>query len=340
MDIIKFENFKPVVPEGWVNVKIDRQLELRLKSYVKVLDDYLISIGRMNMYQKHDLFLKIDALSDINNDLLSDRTSIQTKLSIVTLLQYLREIRRNFNASTSGFLLEFFIASLIGATVKGDFSKSDLTHKVLDVGKLKYQIKFYDEKNPAEIDWPDDSSKRCDYYIIALKRENSIVVSIFNGKDSNDPCYIEKFAKPLGRSIADRRASMDNSSVIRYKKKTVEKKDKTTGETYKVEEVVKRFIVMDPKEFRIQGNRRVVPDFEYERVINLDKIEKIISSCSESIQNSIKVLFDRISEIEYHAESIITGNINTVEVSKKKTEEITNDIKNQLDGLSDSLINR
>jgi hypothetical protein len=191
MDIIKFENFKSSVPEGWVNVKIDRQLELRLKSYVKVLDDYLISTGRMNMYQKHDLFLKIDALSDINNDLLSDRASIQTKLSIVTLLQYLREIRRNFNASTSGFLLEFFIASLIGAKVKGDFSKSDLTHKVLDVGKLKYQIKFYDEKNPAEIDWPEDFRKRCDYYVIALKREDNIVISIFNGKDSNDPCYIE-----------------------------------------------------------------------------------------------------------------------------------------------------
>jgi hypothetical protein len=326
MDIIKFENFKSSVPEGWVNVKIDRQLELRLKSYVKVLDDYLISTGRMNMYQKHDLFLKIDALSDINNDLLSDRASIQTKLSIVTLLQYLREIRRNFNASTSGFLLEFFIASLIGAKVKGDFSKSDLTHKVLDVGKLKYQIKFYDEKNPAEIDWPEDFRKRCDYYVIALKREDNIVISIFNGKDSNDPCYIEKFAKPQGRSIADRTSSMQQGTVVRYKTKTVDGKTEVTG----------RFIVMDPKEFRISGNRRVVPNFEFERVIDLNKIEKIISSCSESIQDSIKVLFDRISEMEYHAESIITGNINTVEVSKKKTEEITNDIKSKLDGLTDS----
>ena len=127
MDIMKFENFK--VPEGWVNVKIDRQLELRLKSYVDALDEYLISTNKMHPTQKHDLFLKIDALSDIN-ELISDRVSIQTKLSIVTLLQYLKELKNNFNASTSGFLLECFLASLIGAKVKGDYSKFDLTHKI------------------------------------------------------------------------------------------------------------------------------------------------------------------------------------------------------------------
>jgi hypothetical protein len=330
MNIMNFENFKSIVPEGWVNIKIDTQLELRLKNYVDVLDQHLISIGKMNIYQKHDLFLKIDAISDMGNELMSDRVNIQTKLSIVTLLQYLREIKNNFNASTSGFLLEFFIASLIGATVKGDFSKYDLTHKIIDVGKLKYQIKFYDEKNPAEIDWPEDSSKRCNYYVICLKRNDSIVVSIFNGTNVNDPCYMEKFAKPKGRSYSER----ETRSVIRYKTKKV--KDANGVES---EVILGRFIVMDPNEFKFEGDRRVVPDFEYERVIDLNKIEKIISSCSQSIQDSIKVLFDRISEMEYHAESIITGNsINTVEISKKKTEEITSDIRNQLDGLSDSLL--
>ena len=45
--------------------------------------------------------------------------------------------------------------------------------------------------------------------------------------------------------------------------------------------------------------------------------------------------------MEYHAESIITGsNINTVEISKKKTEEITNDIKSKLDGLTESFYNK
>lgn len=326
MNIMNFENFKSV-PEGWVNVKVDRQLAIRLKNYVGALDQHLISTGKMSIYQKHDLFLKIDAISDMTDELMSDRVSIQTKLSIVTLLQYLREIKNNFNASTSGFLLEFFIASLIGADVKGDFSKYDITHKVLDVGgKLKYQIKFYDEKNPAEIDWPEDIRKRCDYYVICLKKDDNIVVSIFNGKNSEDPCYMENFAKPKGRSNIER----NERSVIRYKTKKDGDKTIVTG----------RFIIMDPAEFKITGNRRVVPDFEYERVIDLNKIEKIISSCSQSIQDSIKLLFDKISEIEYHAESIITGSsINSVEVSKKKTEEITSDIKNQLDGLSDSLLN-
>jgi hypothetical protein len=337
MDIIKFENFKTTsnkVPEGWVNVKIDRQLEFRLKNYVDVLDDHLISTNKMHSSQKHDLFLKIDALADMNNELISDQVSIQTKLSIVTLLQYFRELKNNFNASTSGFLLEFFLASLIGADVKGDFSKFDFTHKVLNVGnKLKYQIKFYGQGNATEIDWPEDIRKRCDYYVIAIKDGDKIIVSIFNGKNEADPSYMEKFAKPIGRSKIERK----EKKVIR------EKRDKPTPAEIRRGEpgrLLKRWIVMDPKEFKIYGRERVIDNFDYERVIDLDNIERIISSCSQSIQDSIKILFDRISEMEYHAESIITGrNLNSVELSKKKTEEITSDIKNQLDGLSDSLNN-
>jgi hypothetical protein len=199
---------------------------------------------------------------------------------------------------------------LIGAKVKGDFSKFDLTHKILDVGKLKYQIKFYGIGNPSEINWPSNIRKRCDYYVMAIKDENKIIVSIFNGKNPDDPSYMENFAKPKGRSKLDRL------------KKEVIRTDKNG----------KNFIVMDPKEIDYIN-------FKYKRIIDLDNIDKIISSCSQSIQDSIKTLFDRISEMEYHAESIITGkNLNSVELSKKKTEEITSDIKNQLDGLSDSLL--
>ena len=97
-------------------------------------------------------------------------------------------------------------------------------------------------------------------------------------------------------------------------------------------EVTKKWITMDPKE-------EVYKNFPFKRTIDLNQIGKIISSCSQSVQDSIKILFDRISEMEYHAESIITGkNLNSVETSKKKTEEITTDIKNQLDGLSETLL--
>ena len=326
MDIMKFENFK--VPEGWVNIKIDRQLELRLKSYVDALDDYLISTNKMYPSQKHDLFLKIDAISDMKNELISDKVSIQTKLSIVTLLQYLKELKNNFNASTSGFLLECFLGSLIGAKVKGDFSKFDLTHKILDVGKLTYQIKFYGEGNPSEIDWPDDITKRCDYYILAIKEDDKISVSIFNGKNSDDASYMQKFAKPIGRG----KTARSRGDVVRSEDVYKKIKDPETGSKKEVLVRTDKWITMDPKE-------EVYKNFSYKRTIDLKHIERIISSCSQSIQDSIKILFDRISEMEYHAESIITGkNLNGVEISKKKTEEITTDIKNQLDGLSDSLL--
>ena len=86
MDIIKFENFKNV-PDGWVNIKIDDQLFIRMDRYVNTLDKV---VGNTN---KYDLFKKIEVLSNIDNYIKSSKISVQSKISIITILQYLKEIK-------------------------------------------------------------------------------------------------------------------------------------------------------------------------------------------------------------------------------------------------------
>jgi hypothetical protein len=114
MDIIKFENFKNV-PEGWINIKIDDQLFIRMDRYVNTLDKI---VGNTN---KYDLFKKIEVLSNIDNYIKDNKVSVQSKISIITILQYLKEIRNHFNPSSSGFLLEGFLATLIhGKIIKGN----------------------------------------------------------------------------------------------------------------------------------------------------------------------------------------------------------------------------
>ena len=114
MDIMKFENFKNV-PDGWVNIKIDDQLFIRMDRYVNTLDDL---VGNENIY---DLYKKIEVLSNIDKYINDNKVSVQSKISIITILQYLKEIKNYFNPSSSGFLLEGFLATLIhGKIIKGN----------------------------------------------------------------------------------------------------------------------------------------------------------------------------------------------------------------------------
>jgi hypothetical protein len=327
MEIKKFENFD-LVPKGWVNVKIDNQIGVRLRKYVKSLDAFLISVGSMRPSDKLDLFKKIDALSNADQLITKNtKVGIQAKLSIVTILQYLNEIKYNFNPSSSGFLMEELIAALVHAKVKNDYSPYDLIGRKSKISAegLSYQIKFYDKNSSCDIDFPEETSKRCDYYVIALKDNLTISVSIFDGKHENDSSYICKFAKPKGYGpkktkfgiSPDRR---DQTDIFRF----IEPK-KEGG-------IRKRYITLDPSESRYN-------DFQFTRKIDLSKIDSLIKSCGDNIQKSIKNLFDNISALEYHSESILTGyeydlKDVTIDLAKQKADEAIENISKEIEGLS------
>ena len=52
MNILKFENF--VYPRGWVNIKVDDDMHIRMQRYVTILDKILISKGGTKK-DKYDL---------------------------------------------------------------------------------------------------------------------------------------------------------------------------------------------------------------------------------------------------------------------------------------------
>ena len=87
MEIIKFENFKSDIPQGWINVKLDNQLYKRMNRYVYTLDKIV------GTRYKYDLYKKIDSISNIDRHIDDPNLSIQSKISIITILQYLKEIR-------------------------------------------------------------------------------------------------------------------------------------------------------------------------------------------------------------------------------------------------------
>jgi hypothetical protein len=321
MEIKKFEVFDPGIrlttSHGWVNVKIDKNLKLRLRRYVEVLDRYLISSGRFVESDKEDLFKKIDALS--NYDLIMKNASVQEKLSLVTILQYFKEIRENFNASTSGFLIENLIEALIHGHALSDMSKTDVLVRKKEVETkgikgIKYQIKLYEEMSDCEVSFPPEIKERCDYYVIAYKSTDGVEFSILDGKNEKDESYILNFARPIVR-VPKEQPEL-KGRIVRFKDNRTK-----TGP----------YLVIDPK---IINNK-----FKFKRKIYFQKIDEVIKSCGDDIQSTITNLYNNISELEYLCETIITGfnpelQQMTVDKAKERADVVIDSLKNNVDDLS------
>lgn len=150
--------------ESWVNVKIDKDLPLRISRYATALDKYLSDAN--------DLEGKLDFLS--NPVVAGKPIGPQCKLSIMMLLQYLKEIRSNFDASSSGHLFEDYIAGLLHGRKLGGYGHADYE----DSKGNTCQIKFYQFK-AGKIDL---NPKPCKYYIIGLKKADEVYIWIIDSK--------------------------------------------------------------------------------------------------------------------------------------------------------------
>lgn len=178
-----FEDIQDALPgivngkvNSWVNIKIDNDLALRISRYAKAIDYY------SDRYEIED---KLEILSDPS---IIDG-GIQYNLSVIMLLQYLKEIRTNFNSQTGGYLIEDYISGLL------HLPKRVEDYKVVDLwdGRYKYQIKFYSSKTNKEEDKEEKEEKTaghisglieykggCDYYIIAIKKDNFIYIWVLS----------------------------------------------------------------------------------------------------------------------------------------------------------------
>lgn len=202
-----------------------------MSRYVPALDRLMSKLEK-SAY-KFDLHQKIEVLSQIDTYLNNEKITIQEKISVITLLQYLNEIVNNFNASSSGFLFEYYLATLIHGNInnKGndaygpvDISSADLSTSYTEIEptrfsvasgskKLTYQIKLY--KKPRKYVLINTSKLRND--------NMNIVLPISNIDDKIERCgdNIKERIESLYNNLSDLHYDIDAmvSGVDRDKRK-------------------------------------------------------------------------------------------------------------------------
>ena len=313
MDIMKFENFKNV-PDGWVNIKIDDQLFIRMDRYVNTLDDL---VGNENIY---DLYKKIEVLSNIDKYINDNKVSVQSKISIITILQYLKEIRNHFNPSSSGFLLEGFLATLIhGEIIKGNRpADSKTSYNQLDAVRFKstggpgttYQIKLYMKGSNIKV----NMSEPCDYYVICLKDGDEIDVHILDGQDIEHEQFIggELSAQYIkGKPIT---SPPNRDSYIRF-------------------EGTKPYMNINTK--KLEKN-------PLKMKLDIGNIDLLIIKCGEQVMKSINDTYIKLSELHYNIDSLVTGidkdkKIISIDYAKSNADKTISELTKSISKLSDDI---
>ena len=187
-DYIDYSSLVPIVPTGWVNVKIDMEVLKRVKRYSS-------SLGNNNGgFQS--LLSKLNDIQRISGGIqlrIRRRDTIQKEMSAIILLHYINEIKDFFTAGSSGFLFESFIAGLIpNGKVIDDNSEAD----VIADGE-SYQIKLY--SNLAN--YIPVSIQKVNHYLIGIKHADRIVIYLLTS-DPQRPDYINNFTTTSGVSMS------------------------------------------------------------------------------------------------------------------------------------------
>jgi len=289
---------------GWVNVKIDEQLFIRMARYVLALDTLC-----KNKTDWYNLFTKVDILSNIDEHINGDRLSIQEKISIITILQYLNELKNQFNPSSAGFLLESFLACLIHGEVVPGSKEADISsaYSELDavqfktthgggIKKLRYQIKLYNNKGNIKIKWKD----LCDYYVICLKNpDKTIDIHILTKDEEDEDSWIGNFAANItGTDEFIRDVGMRTQHILLNTRKLYTKK----------------------------GHK-----FMRKLDISDAKINSLISACGKSVKESIEKVYNTLSELHYDVDALVSG------IDKNKSNITTDNAKANADRTIDKI---
>jgi hypothetical protein len=283
MEIKKFEEFtfNPDGSQGWINVKIDDNLFRRMKRYVLALDK-IVMLNNNDTKSIYNLYKKVKALSDMNKYIDSDRITVQDKISVITILQYLKELKENFAGSSAGFLMEGFLAALIHGDIQPGHGKVDIfgTEFKTDID-MTYQIKLYQKGSSIKIRiLPNE--EMCDYYVICVKDNDTIKINILSGKDSSDPYYIDQ-----PKNVVHKR-----NDLTEYPENWI-----THHRSDDTEHFTKPYIVIDTS--------KLLSNISLD--INTNNINNMIRKCGKSINDYIKTVYGKLSELHYDIDTLITG---------------------------------
>lgn len=311
---------------GWVNVKVDEKLFIRMAKYVLALDTLC-----KRPSDRFNLFKKVEMLSSVDTYMNNPNVDIQTKISIITLLQYLNEIKTQFNPSSSGFLLEGFLAALIHGVKVSGYKPADVSSKAPDtnvayseldavrfeadttrgIKKIDYQIKLYKKGGNIKINWREI----CDYYVICLKDGDKIEIHILTPGDREDT---EKRVDDV--SWIGRYAQIKNEGgFIRYNKT-----DKDGNQSLP-------YVLLNTNKLRHHSFMSVLD-------VGDAKIESLIEKCGRSVKRSISSVYGHLSELHYNVDSLVSGyNKNKVKITastaKKETDETIRQITREVSNL-------
>lgn len=277
--IRKVKQYTP--PDGWVNVKIDDLLFKRMEKYVYDIDDLVVKNDR----DRYNLFLKINVLSNIRNIIADKEINIQKKISLICILQYLKELKKHFNASSSGFLLEGFLATLIHGKIVPGRKLADITttYNELDAvefdtqTKIKYQIKLYKKNKNGIINV--NFKKALNYYVICLKDEatdkDKVDIHILDGRNTNKPNYIGRFS-----------SSKDVNNFIKPKKNS-------KGEP------IGSFIPISISKLNRNLNSK--------KTLEISNLDDLIEISKEGIKDMISNVYNNLSDLSYDIDSLVSG---------------------------------
>lgn len=146
--------------KGWINVKVDEDLNLRVSRYTNIIDEYV----------ENDLHSKLDFITNYKDYNLG----AQHMLALIILMQYLKEVKNNFDASSAGFRFEDYIAGLLHGKRLGGRGSIDFE----DGDDNSFQMKFITGTKSIEI-----NRSICDYYVIGIKKVNEVHIYFLDDID-------------------------------------------------------------------------------------------------------------------------------------------------------------
>lgn len=264
---VDYSFLMPIMPTGWVNVKVDMEIIKRVRRYSKGLgsnnrgfNSFVAKLGDLKRMSSGIQYRK------------RSRETIQKEMSVVILLHYINEIKNFFTPSASGFLFESFLAGLIpNAKVNEDNSKTD----VIANGE-EYQIKLFSSLessisvayNKKTVDGVL-TDVPLDYYLVCLKYADKVDIHILNGKDEISSNYYGKFLTNV--------VTKTDKSGKQY----------LAGGNFSVSKIK----AMDEMKFSIE----------------LNNLEEKIQKIAKNLKETLDKLYAELSSFQFNVETIISG---------------------------------
>lgn len=268
--------------ESWVNIKVDKDMRIRVSRYTRAIDEFC-SVS--------DISEKFEILSNPKiSKYGKQKVGVQGKLAIIILLQYLKEIKNNFDGSASGFLFEEYVSGLLHLKRVPGNKNADIKND--DSNQTTYQVKFYEGKSISKIKL---NPEPCDFYVVGLKYADYADIWILEHnvhrlKANGQYIGIDE----SGKTFIDVRSLKNNKEPYRLDFKNIDKNIESISNNLReyIDEVYQNVSELS---YNIETILTGVN--EDQKVLSPDKIEIYYQKSENCIRNLSKSIKDLKEEV-------------------------------------------